>query len=67
MEKVKCVGYAHKILMGLEMLHRNNLIHRDLKPSNVIMDGDSLKLTDFGVAKYISDGQSLEQSCTGTP
>ena len=37
---------------GLQAAHERGLIHRDLKPSNIfVMDDDSVKVIDFGVAR----------------
>lgn len=45
----------HNIAKGLQSAHRVGICHRDLKPSNIMtsIDGrmDSVKLTDFGIAK----------------
>jgi serine/threonine protein kinase len=38
-----------QILQGLEVLH-SRIIHRDLKPANVLCVGETLKITDFGLA-----------------
>jgi tetratricopeptide (TPR) repeat protein len=36
---------------GLQAAHERNLVHRDLKPSNIfVMEDDSVKIIDFGVA-----------------
>ena len=36
---------------GLQAAHERGLVHRDLKPSNVfVMEDDSVKIIDFGVA-----------------
>jgi translation initiation factor 2-alpha kinase 4 len=29
-----------QLLLGLEVLHRNQVLHRDLKPENVFIDKD---------------------------
>ncbi|HEX6505280.1 MAG TPA: protein kinase [Terriglobales bacterium] len=43
---------------GLQAAHERGLVHRDLKPSNIfVMDDDSVKIIDFGVA-HIADRQS---------
>src|ERR1700733_9628753 len=36
---------------GLQAAHEHGLVHRDLKPSNIfVMEDDSVKIIDFGVA-----------------
>ena len=52
------------ILAGLEHLHRQQIIHRDLKPANVMLQGNLPRLTDFGLARGKSMGQT--QHITGT-
>lgn len=40
-----------KIVLILEVMHKNGVIHRDLKPSNFLFKKDgTLKLADFGTA-----------------
>ena len=39
---------------GLHAAHERGLVHRDLKPSNIfVMDDDSVKIIDFGVAHMV--------------
>lgn len=39
------------VLDGLEAIHTHDIIHRDIKPENILMDGDTPKITDFGLAR----------------
>ncbi len=45
---------AANVILGLEELHRNDIMYRDLKPENVIIFQDGYaKLTDFGLSKRV--------------
>ena len=43
--------YFLKILEGVEALHEEHIVHRDLKPENVLLDGETPKIADFGLAR----------------
>src|SRR5215472_16884419 len=56
---------------ALDYAHTHaNVIHRDLKPANLMANQrDDLKITDFGIARSLSDSASrltLEQGRSGT-
>ena len=43
------------VLDVLIAAHASGIVHRDLKPGNVLVSGDSVKLTDFGIAQIKDD------------
>ncbi len=53
---------------ALDYAHRNQVIHRDIKPANLmLMKGDLLKITDFGLAKSPQANLTQEGVLIGTP
>ena len=32
-------------------MHKSGYFHRDLKPENILVDGDIVKISDFGLIK----------------
>jgi serine/threonine-protein kinase len=51
----RAVELAIQICHGLKHAHDHGIIHRDLKPANLLItDDDTVKLTDFGIAKVFA-------------
>merc|ERR1719408_718988 len=40
-------------LQGLHHVHKHGYFHRDMKPENLLVNGDTVKLADFGLAREI--------------
>lgn len=69
-----------KIAEAVQHAHTRGVIHRDLKPANILLalknesgsarfDSNSIRITDFGLAKFCDEDASLTQtgSVLGTP
>nr|AAC99804.1 CTD kinase largest subunit [Kluyveromyces lactis] len=48
-----------QLFVGLQYLHQQQIVHRDIKGSNLLIDNrGNLKITDFGLAKKLTDVSS---------
>lgn len=66
----RVVQIVDQLAGALDYAHGRGIIHRDLKPQNVLLDDvGNIFLTDFGIAKILSDTATLTQTgiAIGTP
>jgi hypothetical protein len=66
------VRILSEVADALSYSHSQGVVHRDIKPDNVMLSGRHAVVTDFGVAKAVSDAKSNSTVTTagvalGTP
>tara|TARA_B110000238_G_C16123803_1_gene438307 strand:+ start:810 stop:2081 length:1272 start_codon:yes stop_codon:yes gene_type:complete len=60
-------NFSIQIKNGLEYLMSKDILHRDIKPQNILVSKNNiLKITDFGLSKYISSNELMATIC-GSP
>jgi serine/threonine-protein kinase len=67
MDPVEVRRILRDVADALAYAHANKVVHRDIKPDNILIDAQSQRpmVTDFGIARAISDGGDTRLTATG--
>jgi serine/threonine-protein kinase len=63
------MGIVARVADALSYAHANHVVHRDVKPANVMYEpeSDSVKVTDFGIARITDSSKTKTGMVLGTP
>jgi serine/threonine-protein kinase len=61
----EAVRIIREVADALAYSHRQGVVHRDIKPENILLSSGHALVTDFGVAKAVSDSAAAS-NLTGT-
>ncbi len=62
----QAVSILRDVLRALAYAHEKGVVHRDVKPDNVMLSGGSATVTDFGVARAVSESVTSGDATTLT-
>ncbi len=63
------LSIVERVAEALDYAHQHNVVHRDIKPANIMWDRatDSVKVTDFGIARITDSSKTKTGMVLGTP
>ncbi|GBC09434.1 hypothetical protein RclHR1_08860007 [Rhizophagus clarus] len=57
--QIKC-KFAVQISSAIESMHKEGIVHKDLNSNNILVNKDSIKISDFGLSRRFKDQCSYD-------
>jgi len=64
--EVNAAKTMKEVLSAINYCHEKNIVHRDLKPENILVEGNIIKIIDFGTSRKF-EANKLMSNSHGTP
>ncbi|MBX7222082.1 MAG: protein kinase [Blastocatellia bacterium] len=66
----RVVTITEAVCLALAEAHRLGIVHRDIKPANIFLnqtpEGETVKVVDFGIAKFLGEDTPSQRNLTAT-
>jgi serine/threonine protein kinase/CHASE2 domain-containing sensor protein len=65
----RVLSIVARVAEALAYAHKQSVVHRDIKPANIMyeVDSDTVKVTDFGIARITDSSKTKTGLVLGTP
>jgi calcium-dependent protein kinase len=64
--EIEAANTMKEILSAVKFCHDRKIVHRDLKPENILVEGNTIKIIDFGTSRKF-EPDKLMTNYHGTP